>query len=349
MTELENSVHDILLKGCFVGGEYVSDFESEMAVFLDVSHVVGCSNGTDALMLGLRACGIGPGDEVITTPFTFFATGEAIAAIGAIPVFVDVREEDYNINPACVEEAITGRTRAILPVHIFGAPADMDVLGEIASLHGLRVIEDAAQAIGSRYKGKMAGTIGDVGCFSFYPTKNLGGAGDGGMVVTDDDALDTDLRSLREHGAEGMKYCNGRIGYNSRLDAIQAAILAIKLRHLDDYNERRRQIAERYQKGLTKAIRCPVYSGSVEPCWHQFVVLTDQKRELCDYLTEKGVGCGNFYPIPLHKQKAFRYLGEKCLPVAEKLASQTVCLPIYPEMTEEEIEYVVHTVNAFFG
>lgn len=379
--EVEPAVLDILENCCYIGGNYVSDFERAMERFLKVKHVSGCSNGTDALVLGLKACNVKAGDEVITTPFTFFATAEAIASIGAIPVFVDVREEDYNIDPERIESAITDKTKAILPVHIFGAPCDMDRITDIARKYNLMVIEDDAQAIGSEYKGRKAGTLGDVGCFSFYPTKNLGGAGDGGMVVTNSDDLYTAIKAYKEHGAgkagaetleiqEGIKetlstnekatelydpykYYNYVIGYNSRLDAIQAAVLSAKLKHLDEYNSRRAEIAKKYFEGLTEKLLRPIYSHDIKPCWHQFVVRSEYKSELCTYLSENGVGNGTFYPVPLHRQKAFnlsnsRISGES-LPVAEKIAEQSVCLPIFPEMTDEQVQYVVETVNQFYA
>jgi dTDP-4-amino-4,6-dideoxygalactose transaminase len=378
--EIMPMIEDIIDNGCFIGGRYVTDFEMAMQQYLGVKHVLGCSNGTDALMLGLKACNVKPGDEVITTPFTFFATAEAIAAVGAIPVFVDVKQDDYTMDPDKIEAAISSKTKAILPVHIFGATCDMDKIVEIAKKHNLMVIEDDAQAIGSEYKGRKAGTLGDVGCFSFYPTKNLGGAGDGGMVTTNDDDLFTILKAYKEHGAgengaktlelqDGIKeslsvdeqatelynpykYYNYVIGYNSRLDAIQAAILSVKLKKLDEYNAKRASIANRYFNGLTSKLRLPKYSEDVKTCWHQFVVCSDYKSELCAYLSANGVGNGTFYPVPLHKQKAFnknncKNFGEE-LPVAELISSQTVCLPIFPEMTDEQVNYVIETVNRFY-
>ena len=378
--DVEPEVLKILENCCYIGGSYVNDFERSMEGYLNVAHVAGCSNGTDALVLGLRACNVKPGDEVITTPFTFFATAEAICSVGAIPVFVDVRQEDYNIDPDKIEAAITEKTKAILPVHIFGAPCDMDKINAIAKKHGLKVIEDDAQAIGSEYKGRKAGTLGDVGCFSFYPTKNLGGAGDGGMVTTNSDDMYTILKAFKEHGAakvgaealellEGIKetidnneeatelynpykYYNYLIGYNSRLDAIQAAVLAAKLKHLDEYNANRARIAAKYMAGLTPKIRRPEYSSDIKPCWHQFVVRSEYKEELCAFLTANEVGNGSFYPVPLHQQKAFNK--DNCknpgasLPVAEEISSQSVCLPIFPEMTDEQIDYVIETVNRFY-
>lgn len=378
--EVEPKVMDILENCCYIGGSYVNDFERAMEQYLNVKHVAGCSNGTDALVLGLKACGVGLGDEVITTPFTFFATAESIASVGAIPVFVDVKQDDYTIDPALIEDAITAKTKAILPVHIFGATCDMDRIMEIAHKHNLKVIEDDAQAIGSEYKGRKAGTLGDVGCFSFYPTKNLGGAGDGGMVTTNSDDLYTIIKAYKEHGSgengakalellEGVKeelttseqatelynpykYFNYLIGYNSRLDAIQAAVLSVKLKHLDEYNNNRSAIAKKYFEGLTDKVRRPIYSDDIKPCWHQFVVRSEYKEELCAYLTENGVGNGTFYPVPLHNQKAFNK--DNCknpgvsLPVSEEISSQSVCLPIFPEMTDEQVQYVIDIVNKFY-
>lgn len=378
--EVVPKVMDILENCCYIGGLYVNEFEREMEQYLGVKHVAGCSNGTDALILGLKACNIKPGDEVITTPFTFFATAEAIASVGAIPVFVDIKREDYTIDPDKIEAAITDKTRAILPVHIFGATCDMDRIMEIARRYNIKVIEDAAQAIGSEYKGRKAGTLGDVGCFSFYPTKNLGGIGDGGMVTTNSDDLYTIIMAYREHGAgeggakalellEGVKeeintneqatefynpykYYNYLIGYNSRLDAIQAAVLSVKLKYLDEYNGRRTEIAKKYFEGLTEKLRRPEYSSNIKPCWHQFVVLSEYKEELCAYLSEHEVGNGTFYPVPLHKQKAFNRSNCKNpgdnLPIGEKISSQSVCLPIFPEMTDEQVQYVIDTVNKFY-
>lgn len=378
--EVEPKILDILENCCYIGGKYVDDFEKDMENYLGVKHVLGCSNGTDALVLGLKACNIKPGDEVITSPFTFFATAEAIASIGAIPVFVDVKREDYNIDPMKIEEAITEKTKAILPVHIFGAPCDMDKIMEISKKYNLKVIEDDAQAIGSEYKGRKAGTLGDVGCFSFYPTKNLGGAGDGGMVTTNNDDLCVAIKAYKEHGAgeagaktlklqsgidesintkekatdlyNPYKYFNYLVGFNSRLDAIQAAILSCKLKHLEEYNANRTAIAQRYRENLTDKVSLPVYSDNIKPCWHQFVICSDYKSELCAYLSENGVGNGTFYPVPLHRQKAFTVNNCKIsggsLPISEEISSKSVCLPIYPEMTQEQVDYVIAIVNRFY-
>ena len=364
----------------YIGGSYVKNFEGEAEKYLNVSHAIGCSSGTAALILALRACGVKPGDEVITTPFTFFATAESIASIGAIPVFVDVKADDYTIDETLIEAAITEKTKAIMPVHIFGACCEMDTINAIAKKYNLRVIEDCAQAIGAEYKGKKAGTLGDVGCFSFYPTKNLGGCGDGGMVTTNNDDLAVILNSFREHGAgkngakalellEGQKveiktaeqatelydpykYFNFLIGYNSRLDAVQAAVLSIKLQHLDEYNKARAHVAERYFAGLDKRLIRPSYNADQKCCWHQFVVRSQYKEELCAFLSENGVGSGSFYPVPLHQQKAFTEKNCKNpnakLPMAEQISAESVCLPIFPEITEAQIDEVIAAVNRFY-
>lgn len=377
--ELDRNLSEVMESGAFIGGKCVKDFESQAAVYLGVKYAFGCGNGTEALVLALRACNVRPGDEVITTPFTFFATAEAIASVGAIPVFADIREEDYNIDPNKIEEKITPKTRAILPVHIFGAPCDMGAVGQVARSHGLAVIEDDAQAIGSAYKDKKAGGLGTIGCFSFYPTKNLGGFGDGGMVTTNDDDLAVVLRAFREHGAgqtgaraweilnrtslpdhntdeaatdlyDPYKYYNYLIAYNSRLDAMQAAVLLAKLPYLDGYNAARAAIAETYSRELPEELLRPQYNRDITPCWHQYVVRTPYKRQLCTYLQEHGVGSGTFYPVPLHLQKAFAYLGYQpgSLPIAEKVASQSVCLPIFPELAPDELSYVIETAYGFF-
>lgn len=374
-----NEIDGLISKSSFIGGEAVSRFEKEFAEYIGVKHAVSCGNGTDALVLALRACGVGYGDEVITTSFSFFATAEAIASVGAVPVFADIRRIDFLIDNFCIEELITEKTKAIIPVQLFGCCCDMDKIMEIARRYDLKVIEDDAQAVGSEYKGKKAGSLADIGCFSFYPTKNLGGFGDGGMCVTNDDQLAVSIRALKEHGAgkngaEARKYLTGKteelevgesktglydpykyynylVGYNSRLDAMQAAVLSIKLRHLDRYNEKRRDIAKEYLRCLTDDVILPSYSKYVVPCWHQFVIRTDSKYELIDYMAKHGVGCGSFYPVPLYRQKAFEDIIEpdKYLVDAEAVSRQTVCLPIYPEMTDEQVQFVIQTVNSFFG
>lgn len=364
--EVEPAVLAVLESCGYIGGKTVEDFECKLAAYLGVRHGVACGNGTEALVLALRACGVRPGDEVITTPFTFFATAEAIASVGAVPVFVDILPEDFNLDPAGIEGKITKQTKAIVPVHLFGAPCDMDAIMDIAHRHGLKVIEDAAQAIGCEYKGRKIGSTADISCFSFYPTKNLGGIGDGGIVMTKDDNLAMILRALREHGAgkrgaearalldgvtaeaaalqetnggyDPYKYWNSLIGYNSRLDAVQAAVLSVKLDHLEQYNTARADVADFYTKNLCSSVIRPATCSDGKHCWHQYVIRTSRKEELCAFLNEFSIGVGTFYPIPLHLQKAFDNLGyhEGELPQAEKAARETVCLPIFPELRPEE-------------
>ncbi|MCL2827561.1 MAG: DegT/DnrJ/EryC1/StrS family aminotransferase [Oscillospiraceae bacterium] len=379
--ELEPLVIEVLRSGAYIGGKYVASFEAEMQAHLGVKHVISCANGTDAIMLALRACNVNPGDEVITTPFTFFATAEAIAAIGAVPVFADVRESDFCLDPSSIEKHITEQTKAILPVHIFGWPCEMDAINRIAQEHGLKVVEDAAQAIGSAYKDSPIGKSDNLVTFSFYPTKNLGAFGDAGMMTTDDDDLAIIARALREHGmaktgararellygvqdefaeassveADALynpyKYFNYLVAYNSRLDAVQAAILSLKLKCLDGYNTRRAEIATRYDAGLKDVVTVPAPPLYGESCYHQYAIRTERKEELGAFLAECGIGSGAFYPVPLHLQKAFDGLGYKegDLPVAEMLTKQTVCLPIFPEMTGEEVEAVIRAVREFEG
>lgn len=363
----------------YINGAEVSKLENELAVYLDVKHAITCANGTDALAIALLACGVGPGDEVITTPFTFFATAEAIASIGAVPVFADINEDNFNINPNKINKRITPKTKVILPVHIFGYPADMDPIMDIAKKNNLAVIEDACQAVGAEYKGKKAGSIGDLGCISFYPTKNLGAFGDGGMIATNSDKLNIICRAFKEHGAgkngaeaksllsneakeeiktqvtndpnyNPYKYFNYLIGYNSRLDTIQAAVLRVKLKYLNDYNIARARIANIYNDNLNgSGVVTPAKCGYGSEVYHQYAVRTPFKEKLMNYLSSNGIGNGSFYPVPLHLQKAFHYLGYKDgdLPVAEKVAKETVCLPIFPELTNEEINYVCEKIRDF--
>ena len=381
--ELEQAALRCMRECVFVGGADVKALEAELSAYLRVKHVITCGNGTDALKLGLRGLGVKAGDEVITTPFTFFASAEAIAAVGATPVFVDIDATTLNLDPALVEAAITERTTAILPVHIFGVPTEMDALNAVARKHHLRVLEDACQAIGAEYQGKMAGALGDAACFSFYPTKNLAALGDGGMICTDDDQVATVCRALKAHGSgklgaqaaalmgisiddaeltaqtqgdslyDPCKYYNYLIGENSRLDSIQAAMLRVKLRHLDTLIEKRTAIAERYEAGLSGTpLRLPpmrVQGG--KPCWHQYCVLAPDKDGLNRHLNQAQIGTGAFYPVPLHLQKAFASLGYQpgSLPVAENACKQSVCLPIFPELTEEEQAEIIRTVCSYYG
>lgn len=383
--EIQNEVEQTILevsRSCgYVEGKAVKQLESDISEYLGVKHAITCNSGTDALIIALQACGVEPGDEVITTSFSFFATAEAIGAVGAIPIFADVKEDDYNIDPNSIEKLITDKTKVILPVHIFGVPADMKAINKIAKEHGLKVLEDACQAIGSEIDGVKSGALGDIAAFSFYPTKNLGAFGDGGLITTNNDELATISRALKAHGAgklgyqaamalgrnigefaqnteeatelyDPYKYYNYIIGGNSRLDSIQAAVLDVKLNYLDEFNAKREKIAEKYKAALKDLpIHLPVSSSeNVKNCWHQFVLLTDRKQELIQYMGEKGIGVGAFYPVPLHLQKAFAAQGYKPgdLPVAEKLCEQSVCLPVFPELTEEETDYIINAIIEFF-
>lgn len=377
-TELEPKILDCLRSGQYILGKPVAELEQTAAAYLGVRHAVAVGNGTDALTIALYALGVGPGDEVITTPFTFFSTAEVIASLGAIPVFADIRPDTYNIDPESIRQRITPQTKAILPVHIFGQPAEMDVINVIARDHGLFVIEDACQAIGAESGGKKVGGLGDIGCFSFFPTKNLGAFGDGGLITTNSDRYATLCRALRTHGgghagaaarawidaqplppspAESenplynpYKYYNYLVGYNSRLDTLQAVILNAKFPHLDAWNAERARNAAFYQKHIRRDdIRLPSQAPDTTHVWHQFALRTFCKNEMGKALAQKGIATGVFYPVPLHLQKAFDRLGYRpgALPEAEALAAESLCLPVFPGMTEEELVYVADAVNAF--
>ncbi|HEX3282731.1 MAG TPA: DegT/DnrJ/EryC1/StrS family aminotransferase [Pyrinomonadaceae bacterium] len=338
----------------FVLGSEVASLEEEIASYSTTKFAIGCASGSDALLLALMALDIKAGDEVITTPFTFFATGSAIARLGARPRFVDIDPRTYNINPALVEAAINERTRAILPVHMYGQCADMDALLEIAGRHGLPVIEDAAQAIGATDNSRRAGSIGRLGCFSFYPTKNLGGAGDGGMVVTNDQSLAARIRKLRVHGGV-TEYLHDEIGINSRLDAMQAAILRVKLKHLDEWSDARRGRAAIYDELLKDAelngrLTRPFVRPEARHIFHQYVIRVPGHRdELIKHLSLHGVGNKVYYPVPLHLQQCFAYLGHKPgdFPEAEGASLETVALPCFPELTEQQQSYVVEVLAKF--
>jgi dTDP-4-amino-4,6-dideoxygalactose transaminase len=334
-------------------GPEVAAFEKEIAEATSCTFAVGCASGSDALLLALMACGIGPGDEVVTTPFTFVATAGSIARLGARPVFVDIDPMTYNLDPVKIEAAISPRTRAIIPVHLFGLPADMDSILGIARRHDLRVIEDAAQAIGAQYHGKHAGRMGHAGCFSFFPSKNLGGAGDGGMVVTNDPELADRLKLLRLHGSR-EKYSYEILGMNSRLDALQAAILRVKLRHLPAWASARQRNADRYRKlfaefGLQDAIGVPVAPKECAHVYNQFVIRTGYRDELRLALRQQGIPTEIYYPSPLHLQPAFAGLGHSGgdFPVTEAACKEVLALPIYPELTEGQQRHIVENIAAF--
>lgn len=350
--ELKPVLEEIMANGAFIGGPQVAAFENEFAAFCGVRHCVGLSSGTDALRFALIAAGVGPGDEVITVPNTFIATTEAISQAGATPVFVDIDPNTCCIDINQIQHRITPRTRAVVPVHLYGQSADMDAVLEIVRKHQLVVIEDACQAHGALYKGRRAGSMGIAGCFSFYPGKNLGAFGDAGAVVTDDDKFAQTMRMLREHG-QSRKYYHDMEGYTGRLDAIQAAVLRIKLRRLADWNRARRNHAARYNKLLfdipgVAAVQEAEFAQSV---YHLYVILSDDRDGLQAYLAERGVSTGLHYPLPLHLQKAYTRMGFKKgdFPVSERTAERLLSLPMYAELTPEQVEYVVACIRDYFN
>jgi dTDP-4-amino-4,6-dideoxygalactose transaminase len=353
--EIEQVVRDVLESQYFILGPEVSALEAEVAAYCGSAHGIGCASGSDALLLPLMAMEVGPGDEVITSPYTFFATGGAIWRTGARPVFVDIEPDSYNIDPSRIEQAITPSTKAIIPVHLYGQTADMDPINELAKTHGIAVLEDAAQAIGAAYRGRKAGSLGDSAAFSFYPSKNLGGFGDAGLVTTGDPALARSIARLRVHGME-PKYHHHEVGFNSRLDALQAAVLRVKLRHLDQWTEGRREVARRYREFFEEMeIHDEVVLPSERPdCFHvynQYVVRVsaEARDPLRSHLTAKRVGTEIYYPIPLHMQRCFAPLGHHAgdFPISEAAARETIALPMYPELTENAQRYVVETIAQF--
>lgn len=345
--EIDNAIRRVLDSGWYVLGQEVITFEKEFSKFIGSTYGIGVGSGTEALHLALSACGIGEGDEVITVSHTAVATVSAIELSGAKPVFVDIESDYFTLDPTRVEAAVTPRTKAILPVHLYGQPVDMDPVLEIAKSHGLRVIEDCAQAHGSVYKGKKAGSLGDMGCFSFYPTKNLGAIGDAGMVVTDDPALEERARLLREYGwAE--RYVSQVSGWNSRLDEIQAAILRVKLNYLDSDNEKRRSIAKRYSEGLKDTCaKLPERRSGCGHVYHLYVIRTDKRDEMSSFLRNRGIGTLVHYPVPVHMQAAYNGLSCGDLTETEKIAGEILSLPIYPELSEDDVDAVIDGIKKF--
>ncbi len=338
----------------FILGPEVEALEREIASFLDVPHAIGVSSGTDALLAALMALDVGPGDDVVTTAFSFFATAGSVARLGARPIFVDIDPLTFNIDAARLESAITPKTKAIVPVHLFGQSADMDAIINIAASKGVPVVEDAAQAIGTRYRNRPVGGLGTLGCFSFFPTKNLGTFGDGGLVTTRDPALDRKVRAIRQHGGE-TKYLHDSVGGNFRLDALHAAVLRVKLPHLDDWTRARRRNAERYdamfaQAGLTGVVRLPATAAGSTHIYNQYVIRTPQRERLRAHLRERDIGTEVYYPLPLHRQPCFRGLGyaEGAFPEAEAAAREVLALPIYGELTEVQQAWVVESIREFF-
>lgn len=344
-------INEVLDSQVCIGGPKVAALEKAVAELSGTKFAVGMSSGTDAILASLMALGIGAGDEVITTPFTFFATAGCIARVGAKPVFVDIDPKTYNINPALIKQAITKKTKAIMPVHLYGQLAEMDPIMQVAGKARLAVIEDACQAISATYKGKKAGAIGTCGCFSFFPSKNLGGIGDGGMTVTNDENLYKMLIWMRNHGSE-PKYYHKFVGGNFRLDPIQAAALLVKLPHLDSWSEKRRQNAAYYnQKFKGSTIQPPYISPDCGTIFNQYVIRVPRRDELFKHLQASQIGCEIYYPVPMHLQECFAYLGYKAgdFPEAEKAAREVIALPIYPELTNEMKDYVAKTVLEFYA
>jgi dTDP-4-amino-4,6-dideoxygalactose transaminase len=349
--ELDDAMARVMESASFILGNEVEAFEAAFADYCETSHAIGVSSGTAALQLALLACGIGPGDEVITTAHTFVATAAAISHVGATPVFVDIDPDTYNMDPDGLEAAITACTRAIIPVHLYGQPAAMDRIMAVAREHDLRVIEDACQAVGATYNGRKVGSLGDAACFSFYPAKNLGAAGDGGMVVTRNDAIADRVRKLRDHGRTDH-YGHALIGYTYRLDGLQAAILNVKLQHLDDWTAARREHAAAYSQALADTdLVLPTEAEGCRSVYHLYVVRTERRDELLQDLRAAGVGASIHYPLPVHLQPAYAQLGLKrgSYPVAEGCADQVLSLPLYPEMTAAQRETVVTTLKGLIG
>ncbi len=350
--EIDKAIHRVLNKSNYILGDEVEKFEQEFADYCETKYCVGVASGTDALILCLKALDIGTGDEIITVPNTFIATAFAISAVGAKPVFVDCDKETYNINIDKIEEKITSKTKAIIPVHLYGQPADMDPILKLAKKYNLFIIEDACQAHGARYKGKRVGGFGDINAFSFYPGKNLGAYGDGGAITTDNENLAKKIRMLRNYGQE-VKYHHLIKGTNSRLDAIQAAVLRIKLKYLDEWNQKRREHAQKYNELLSNInvnIELPKQLENVESVYHLYVIRVKKRNELLKYLVDKEIFAGVHYPVSIHLQPAYKNLNYKKgdFPITEKYCKEIISLPMFPDLKEEEIEYICKEIERFY-
>jgi dTDP-4-amino-4,6-dideoxygalactose transaminase len=346
--ELDHAIKEVIDSGAFAGGPFVEKFERDFAAYCGSQHAIGVGSGTEALWLSLLACGVGPGDEVITVANTFMATAEAITYCGARPVFVDVNENTYTMDPAGLEAALSTRTKAIIPVHLFGQPADLDSILLFAREHDLVVVEDAAQAHGAKYKGRTAGTLGNAGCFSFYPSKNLGAFGEAGAIVTNDAELQEKLRILRDHG-QVRKYRHDLIGWNCRMDGIQAAVLSVKLRYLESGNSLRRARALQYNRALDGLgeVVTPVEAPYARHVYHVYAIRVEERDEVTRFLNERAIQCGVHYPVPIHLQKAYQHLGYATgsLPISEQIALELMSLPMFPELTKEQIATVALAVR----
>jgi dTDP-4-amino-4,6-dideoxygalactose transaminase len=368
--EINPAIQEVLDSTAFAGGPFVKRFEEEWAAFCNCNHAVGVGSGTDALWFALLALGIGPGDEVVTVPNTFIATAEAISFCGATPIFVDVEESTSNMDPEKLRDFLKNRcicapssqriinktskrlVKALIPVHLYGQIADMEPIMEMAREYGLPVIEDASQSHGALYKGKVAGSIGDAGCFSFYPGKNLGAYGEAGAVVTSNEELAHKIRVLRDHGQQ-IKYIHSMIGWNGRMDGIQGAVLSVKLKHLNEWTDARRKAAILYNRKLDKIVglKLPTETGDTKHVYHIYAVQTRNRDHLIQYLQENDIACGIHYPVPLHLQKAYRHLSHEKgrYPVAEKSAEEIVSLPMFPELTEPQIDHVANIIKRWFS
>lgn len=350
--EVVPAVTEAMQNGAFIGGPQVTGFEEEFAAFCDSGYCIGVGSGTDALRFALMSAGIAPGDEVITVPNTFIATTEAISQVGARPVFVDIKEDTCNIDPEKIEACITTKTRAIIPVHLYGQPADMDAIQQIADKRNLAVIEDACQAHGALFKGKKAGSMGIAGCFSFYPGKNLGAFGEAGAVVTQDEAMAQKIRMIRDHGQE-KKYYHLIEGFNGRLDAIQAAVLRIKLKHLQEWTQARQRNARYYNELLSgiPGISIPTEADFAKSVYHLYVIHTDKRDALQQHLNQNGIATGLHYPLPLHLQAAYKHLGysQGDFPVTENSAARLLSLPMFPELTQDQINYIAASIKTFMN
>ncbi|OGC90379.1 MAG: transcriptional regulator [candidate division Zixibacteria bacterium RBG_16_53_22] len=350
--EIDQAIQKVLDNTMFIMGPEVKELEEKVAQYCGAKHGIGVASGTDALLLSLRALGVGPGDEVVTTTFSFFATAGVISRLGAKPVFVDIEPKTFNIDSRRLNDAITPKTKAIMPVHLYGQMADMDEIMEIAGKRGVPVVEDAAQAIGAEYKGKRAGQFGATGCFSFFPSKNLGAYGDGGFITTSDDNLAGLLRKLRVHGAQ-PKYFHSIIGYNSRLDTLQAAILIVKLKYLPEWHEARRLKADNYTRLLSgiNQVTTPFVHPHNYHIYHQYTILAENRDGLKEHLKSREIGFDTYYPLPLHMQECYKELNYKpgSLPVSEKLARLAISLPVFPELTDQEQEYVAGAIREFYS
>ena len=351
MDDIKAEIEKVFVSHAYKLGPQVKEFEKAMQQYCDVKHAIGCASGTDAIVLALIALDISDGDEVITTPFTFFATAGTIHRVGAKPVFVDVKPDTFNIDPDKIEAAITPKTKAIIAVHLFGQPAEMDKIMEIAGKHNLKVVEDNAQGIGAKFEGQTAGTIGDIGTLSFFPSKNLGAMGDAGMCLTNSDELADRLFMLRVHG-ENPQYYHKWVGLNSRLDTIQAAALLVKLRSLTKWSEARRKNAEYYYKNLqdVSQIILPVIHNKAETIFNQFTLIVKNRDELLKYLRSKDIGCAVYYPLPLHLQECFSYLNHKRgdFPITEQLTEKVISIPVFSEISKDQQDHVIKTIKEFY-